>query len=87
MSQIHVVEQIQSQWHPKCAICEGPVAIEESKTNEYGQAVHERCYVSRLMARRAAPQCFDRQRTDILEREEYSSPLCHRSNRPKTSQS
>lgn len=49
MSQIHVVEQIQSQWHPKCAICEEFVAIEESKTNDHGLAVHERCYVSSLI--------------------------------------
>jgi hypothetical protein len=49
MYQIHVVEQIQIQWSPKCAICEESVAIEESKTDEYGLAVHERCYVSRLI--------------------------------------
>jgi hypothetical protein len=28
-----------------CTICKEPVNLRESKTDEYGQAVHEDCYV------------------------------------------
>lgn len=31
-------------WLPQCAICEESVALEECKTDERGQAVHENCY-------------------------------------------
>ena len=31
---------------PHCAICKQNVNLTESKTDEYGQAVHEDCYVS-----------------------------------------
>jgi hypothetical protein len=32
-------------YEPRCAICEQPVNLEESKTEEHGHAVHENCYV------------------------------------------
>jgi hypothetical protein len=32
-------------WAPLCAICKESVNLEESKTDEHGQAVHENCYV------------------------------------------
>jgi hypothetical protein len=32
-------------WRPQCAICKESVTLEESKTDERGQAVHENCYV------------------------------------------
>jgi hypothetical protein len=32
-------------WLLRCAICSEPVNLEESKTDERGQAVHENCYV------------------------------------------
>jgi hypothetical protein len=35
-------------YRPKCALCKKSVKLEESKTDEYGQAVHEKCYVSKL---------------------------------------
>jgi len=41
----------ESNWVPPCAICKESVKLEESKTDELGQAVHENCYVSRLVAR------------------------------------
>jgi len=31
-----------------CCICAEPVPLEVSKTNEYGQAVHESCYVQQF---------------------------------------
>lgn len=31
-----------------CCICAESVSLEVSKTNEYGQAVHENCYVQQL---------------------------------------
>jgi hypothetical protein len=33
---------------PKCCICSNPVCLETSKTDEYGQALHEECYVLKL---------------------------------------
>ncbi len=33
---------------PACCICCSPVLLENSKTDEYGQAVHEECYVSKI---------------------------------------
>jgi anti-sigma regulatory factor (Ser/Thr protein kinase) len=33
---------------PACCICNSPVLLETSKTDEYGQAVHEECYVLKL---------------------------------------
>jgi hypothetical protein len=32
-------------YEPQCAICERPVNLQESKTDEHGHAVHENCYV------------------------------------------
>ena len=32
-------------YEPRCAICEQPVNLEESQTEEHGHAVHENCYV------------------------------------------
>ena len=32
----------------KCSICNEPVALETTKTDEAGKAVHEECYVLRL---------------------------------------
>ena len=34
-----------TQWLPSCRICNDPVLLETSKTDEHGQAVHEQCYV------------------------------------------
>jgi anti-sigma regulatory factor (Ser/Thr protein kinase) len=33
---------------PGCCICNSPVLLETSKTDEYGQAVHEECYVLKV---------------------------------------
>ncbi len=38
-----------SQWRPRCAICTEFVNLEESKTDERGQAIHEECYVQRVV--------------------------------------
>ncbi len=32
-------------YEPRCAICKEPVSLEEGKTDEHGQTVHENCYV------------------------------------------
>ena len=50
MFHVHRSEQIfEGQWRPECVICKESVKFEESKANEYGQAVHEECYVSELV--------------------------------------
>jgi hypothetical protein len=33
---------------PLCAVCNGPVPLETSKTDENGKAVHEPCYVLKV---------------------------------------
>ena len=39
-------------WVPRCAICRKSVNLTLSKADEYGQAVHENCYVSRLLSKK-----------------------------------
>jgi len=29
---------------PRCSLCDKPVLLETSKTDEYGKALHEECY-------------------------------------------
>lgn len=36
----------------RCVICRESVNLTESKTDEYGRAVHEECYVSVLLAKK-----------------------------------
>jgi len=33
-----------------CCICSGPIPLETSKTDERGQAVHEECYVRKIIS-------------------------------------
>jgi len=35
---------------PLCPICNKPLQLETSKTDENGRAVHEECYIKRLLA-------------------------------------
>ena len=35
----------ESTWLPRCAVCKKSVNLKESKTDEYGRAVHENCYI------------------------------------------
>jgi len=32
----------------RCSICELPVSLETAKTDEYGRAIHEECYASKM---------------------------------------
>jgi hypothetical protein len=41
---------------PLCFICNNPVELEISKTDENGHAVHERCYLLRLRQRQATTE-------------------------------
>jgi hypothetical protein len=38
---------------PTCSICSKPVALETSKADEYGKAVHEGCYLLKVTAKKA----------------------------------
>jgi hypothetical protein len=40
---------------PSCCICNDPVLVETSNTDEYGQAVHEQCYVLKLCSKAEFP--------------------------------
>jgi len=33
-----------------CFLCDNPVEIESDKTNEFGKAVHEECYIKQIQA-------------------------------------
>jgi hypothetical protein len=35
-------------WLPRCVLCKESVELEQGKADEYGQAVHENCYVTKL---------------------------------------
>jgi hypothetical protein len=35
---------------PICSVCQQPVRLETAKADENGKAVHEDCYLQRLMA-------------------------------------
>jgi hypothetical protein len=35
---------------PVCSICQQPIQLETSKTDEKGKPIHEDCYVQRLLA-------------------------------------
>jgi len=41
---------------PRCVICKQAVKLTESKADEYGQAVHEDCYVSMLVSKQVDTQ-------------------------------
>lgn len=43
---------------PRCAICKESVTLEESKTDERGQAVHENCYVWTFALRKKQGHIF-----------------------------
>jgi hypothetical protein len=36
---------------PICSVCNGPVELEISKTDDQGKAVHEECYVVKVTAK------------------------------------
>jgi hypothetical protein len=38
---------------PACSICNEPVELETTKTDEYGKAIHEECYVVKVRLKRA----------------------------------
>jgi len=42
------------RWLPTCGICNQPVTLETSKTDEYGQAIHGECYVLKIRLKQAA---------------------------------
>jgi hypothetical protein len=47
-------------WLTSCAICTRAVNLTESKANEYGQAVHEDCSVSKLVLKSYARAGYNR---------------------------
>jgi hypothetical protein len=54
MSCVQLSEQIsKGRWRPECVICKKSVELEESKADEYGQAIHEECYISKIASRTA----------------------------------
>jgi hypothetical protein len=46
----------EGQWRPECVICKESIALEESKVDEHGQAIHEECYVSRLVGKKTTKE-------------------------------
>ena len=52
MSQVK--EPSEGQWQPECVICKSSVNLEECKADEKGQAIHEECYVSKIIGKSVA---------------------------------
>ena len=44
---------------PRCSLCDKPVILEASKTDEGGKAVHEECYVLNLRLKRPTSKGHD----------------------------
>jgi hypothetical protein len=42
-------------WLPRCILCKQSISLEQCKTDEYGRAVHEECYVSLLLVQKKLP--------------------------------
>ena len=40
---------------PSCSVCNEPVELKTSKTDEKGKAVHEECYVVKVTGQQPAP--------------------------------
>jgi hypothetical protein len=40
---------------PHCWICHQPVLLEDCKIDEHGRAMHEKCYLAQLAARKGPP--------------------------------
>jgi len=51
----------------QCAICKSPVNLEYSKADEHGKAVHEVCYVSKLVGERSIRKKMT-WRVEVLQR-------------------
>ncbi|MGA8619791.1 MAG: hypothetical protein WB660_14895 [Candidatus Sulfotelmatobacter sp.] len=43
----------------RCALCDKPVPLDTSKTDENGEAVHEECYVLKMRLKRATSKNDD----------------------------
>lgn len=52
-----------------CRICGAPVSLESCKTNEYGQAVHELCYVEEFLLTQQLLRCEYRYNPLLLDAE------------------
>jgi hypothetical protein len=37
------------RWVPTCALCNDPVELETCKTDESGKAIHEECYLRKMI--------------------------------------
>jgi hypothetical protein len=40
--------EVPAEYSPICPVCHQPVRLEDAKTDEDGQAVHEKCYLAGL---------------------------------------
>lgn len=47
-----LADVFEGQWRPECVICRESVELEETKVDEHGQAIHEQCYVSKLVGKK-----------------------------------
>jgi hypothetical protein len=44
---------------PRCSLCDKPVQLDTSKTDEYGKAVHAECYLLKMRLNRATTKDDD----------------------------
>jgi len=66
---------------PLCFVCNTPVELEISKTDENGRAVHERCYLLRLRERQATNELNTSRQYDGLKSYREFSGISFRARR------
>ena len=66
---------------PLCFICQTPVELEISKTDENGRAVHERCYLLRLRQRQRTTESNPSRQHDGLKSYRQFSGISFRARR------
>lgn len=54
MSPLYRITRHNTRGHLTCPICNEPVSLENSKTDEDGHATHEECYVAKVCKKDAS---------------------------------
>jgi len=63
MSPLNRILRHNKRGQMNCPICNEPVSLETSKTDEDGQAIHEECYASKVCGKRDSKPAHDGKKT------------------------
>ena len=58
----------ESTWLLRCAVCTESVNLEESKTDVYGRAVHENCYIWTVELKKPGRHIADDEQLSLVSR-------------------